>query len=328
MTGPNLHLNDSIGSLFIGVLFAVMLYGLGCAQTLYYARAYPKDPLTTKGLVALMWTIDTARTILDVAVVWQFTVTSHANPSGLMNLVNTFYAEFFLNSLTVLIVQLYFIHSIWRIMADGRKWFRVPMTIAAIILALLSFSGGCGTVYRASLNHLLTAVFENVTVPASIATVTAVVTDVYITASLCMALSAGRTGFGRTEYFISMLTGYAIRRGFFTALIQALHFLTYIGTLKQNSLYWMIFHFPASKVYVNSLLAVLNVRNYIREGGGTQVYAASGASMHMRPMQNSIGMTSLPPTSHGHIGVSSSPQTRIILTKEVVRDDGRIKGMA
>jgi len=84
-----------------------------------------------------------------------------------MKLVNSFYAEFFLNSFTVFIVQLYFIHTIWKLLEDREMWLRRPSTIAALVLATLSFAGGCGAVYRANLNHLITGVLANVTVRQS-----------------------------------------------------------------------------------------------------------------------------------------------------------------
>ncbi|KZT12825.1 uncharacterized protein LAESUDRAFT_17824 [Laetiporus sulphureus 93-53] len=327
MTGPNLHLNDSIGSLFIGVIFAVILYGLGCAQTMYYASWYGKDHMWIKSLVwfAFLRLLDTVRTILDIVVAWGYTVQSHGNPAGLTTLVISFYAEFFLNSVTVLIVQLYFIYSIWMLLKEGEKRFRAPLTVAAILLALLSFSGGCGIIYRANLDHAITAVIRNVKIPASIASVIAVVTDVYITVSLCMVLSSKRTGLKRTEYFISTLIGYAVRRGFFTALVQALHFLTYITTLKQDSLYWMIFHFPASKIYVNAMLAVLNVRKTIRENAEANVYEY-GTDMQMHVVSTSAGSTKLTGSSERSkaLASQSTPQARIMLTREVIQDDGRV----
>lgn len=238
-----------------------------------------------------------------------------------MKLVNSFYAEFFLNSFTVFIVQLYFIHTIWKLLEDREMWLRRPSTIAALVLATLSFAGGCGAVYRANLNHLITGVLANVTVPASIATVSAVITDIYITISLCLILNAGRTGFKRNEYLISTLIGWVIRRGFVSALVQALHFLSYIATLKESTLYWMIFHFPASKVYVNSLLAVLNVRNHIREGGTTPVYASGvTTSVQLQPMRNNVGGSSRAPSSAGITKVSPR-HTGIMMTKEIIQDE-------
>ncbi|KZT08674.1 uncharacterized protein LAESUDRAFT_48896 [Laetiporus sulphureus 93-53] len=268
MTGANMHLNNSLGSLFIGVLFAILLYGIECAQILYYARAYPDDSLSIKALVTFLWTVETARTILDLIVVWHYLIQNHATVKALELLPTAFSAEFFLNSLTVLIAQSFFIHAIWRLLGIRNRWYRWPLAVTVSSLALLSFAGGCVTVWKVYQRHYIMAeVLRDAEFPASIATVTAVVTDICITVSLCLTLRAQRTGFVRSDTLISMILLFAIQRGICTSLVQALHFLTYVCTFRQQLLVWMVFHFPASKVYVNSLLAVLNVRRYISQGG-------------------------------------------------------------
>ncbi|TFY61147.1 hypothetical protein EVJ58_g4692 [Rhodofomes roseus] len=63
---------------------------------------------------------------------------------------------------------------------------------------------------------------------------------------------------------------YKIRRGIVT--VYVLHymnkeeFVTYAATLHSGSskLIWTLFYFPASKVYTNSLLAMLNLRHWLR----------------------------------------------------------------
>ncbi|KZT08673.1 uncharacterized protein LAESUDRAFT_811283 [Laetiporus sulphureus 93-53] len=269
MTGVNLHLNDSLGSLFIGVLFAVLLYGAECAQVLYYLRAYPDDSLSIKALVMFLWTLETARTILDLIAEWYYLIQNHANVAALELLPIAFLqAEFFLNSLMVLIAQSFFIHSIWRLLGIENRWYRWPIVVTVSSLALLSFTGGCGAVWKAHQHHgVMNEVLRSVEFPVSVALVTAVVTDIYITVSLCLTLRAHRTGFVRSDTLISMILLFAIQRGIFTALIQTLFFLTYVCTLKQELLVWMVFHFPAGKVYVNSLLVMLNARRYIGQGG-------------------------------------------------------------
>ncbi|KZT10583.1 uncharacterized protein LAESUDRAFT_720917 [Laetiporus sulphureus 93-53] len=318
-----MHLNNTYGCLFVGILFAIILYGLGCAQTIYYARWYRKDPMWTKLLVAFTWLFDTCRTILDVSLLWEYTVTIHGNPEGLEVLRNELFAEFFMNSFTVVIVQLYFIYIVWNLFIDGRNRFRISVTAAAIALALLSFGANCGLVYRFSLSHSIAAAEDNVTVTASIATVTAVVTDIYITISLCLILSSKRTGYQRTEYFISALIGYAIRRGIFTALVQGLHFLTYISTFKQSSLYWMLFHFPSSKVYVNSMLAVLNVRKTVLEKAVPMIHA-DGMELEMDVVSRDAGSKTVrtASTNMSKRARRYSP-AHIKVTRDVVGDDGR-----
>ncbi|KAI0937013.1 hypothetical protein AcV5_005010 [Taiwanofungus camphoratus] len=360
MTGPNLHLNSTVGCLFIGVIFAVMLYGCGCAQTIYYVLHYPKDPLYLKGLqVALLCALDTTRTILDVQIAWLYLVQNHANVSQLLYLPKYVHfppvrkapmltltwirkyiyckcfletsprlvlippqAEFIIAAFTVLVVQIYFIRTIWGLLGQlGQTRLKIIFTSAAMFLAMLSFWTGVGAIYRANLNLFLSTLLHNVTVPASIQTVTAFVTDAYITLSLCLILHGKRTGYTRTEAMISTLIIFAVNRGIFTGLAQLLHFSTYISTFKHDSsLVWMIFHFPGSKIYVNSLFAVLNVRHYIAEEGRYSSdtdeidYQTLSMRFHLRSQQSQKV-----PTRGRHI--PSNSQVRVMVMTETVQEE-------
>ncbi|KZT72865.1 hypothetical protein DAEQUDRAFT_722484 [Daedalea quercina L-15889] len=194
-----------------------------------------------------------------------------------------------------------------------------PLTSVMVLLAMMSFVGGIVTVYRVNQNTLATAAVIDATIPASIQTVTAFVTDVYITLSLCVILWSRMTGFRRTETMISALMNYAIQRGIFTALIQLAHFTTYISTIHTTSLYWMLWHVPGSKIYVNSLLAVINVRHQLREGPSDPEYSLDMFSVEERPGQAaSISRRK----SKARKRKSTQSPTHIMFTREVVRDDG------
>ncbi|KAH9837233.1 uncharacterized protein C8Q71DRAFT_757305 [Rhodofomes roseus] len=317
MVGVNLHLNDTMGCTFIGVLFALGLYGASCAQTIFYYHEYPKDHIRLKALVAILWLLDTASTILDICFLWYWLITYHSDTGGLSVLPDAFTAEFFLASLTVCIVQCYFISTIWRLLAS--KWFQWPLTSIMIFLAAASFVGGIVTVYRINLNTQATAAVVASTVPASIQTVTAFVADAYITTSLCVILWGRKTGFKRTEVLITTLIVYAIHRGIFTGLIQLAHFTTYISTIHSDSLYWMLWHIPGSKIYVNSLLAVLNVRHQLREGPPEAEYSLDVFSLDSTPGQ-SVSVSRR--RSRATLNKTTQSRTHIMLTREVVRDDG------
>ncbi|PCH34188.1 hypothetical protein WOLCODRAFT_135557 [Wolfiporia cocos MD-104 SS10] len=319
MAGQDLHLGDTLGCTFIGVLFALLLYGCSCAQTLYYYQEYPKDTLFVKSLVFILWLLDTSRTSLDVAFLWVWTVTSHGDVTGLARLPNTFTAEFFLASLTVFIVQCYFIHTIWTLLEE--RWFQIPLTFLMVILSAVSFVGGVVTVYRINLNTVATVAVVDATIPASIQTVTAFVADMYITLSLCCILWGQRTGFKRTETLLHTLTIYAIHRGIFTGLIQLAHFTTYISTIHTDTLYWMLWHIPGSKIYVNSLLAVLNVRHHLREAIYPDQTDFSVDAFPLDTVQTG-NVTVQSRRSRGGSRANAS-HTHITFTRSVIRDDDR-----
>ncbi|EPS96672.1 hypothetical protein FOMPIDRAFT_1053039 [Fomitopsis schrenkii] len=271
MSSPHLTLNATLGCIFIGIVFEVLLYSLSCAQTQYYFYEYRSDKLQLRALVAFLWALDTARTILDIQYIWLCIVTNHANPTALtFKLPPVFTAEFMLSSVTVFVVQIYFIRAIWRFLPTA--WYRMPLIGTVLILASLSFAGGCVTVGEFTRDAQFDAVLEHSKVTASMQTITAFIVDLYIAVALSVILRGKKTGFSNTDTLVGRLVAYAIYRGLFTAVLQLLHFVTYVSTLNAGAskLIWSVFHFPASKgiflaVYVNSLLALLNVRHWLRE---------------------------------------------------------------
>jgi len=313
----NVLLNDTVGCTFIGVVFALTLFGASCGQTLYYYREYPKDKVAIKCLVIALWLLDTSRTILDVAFLWYWLVMNRGNVANLTNLPETFTVEFFLAALTVFVVQCYFVHTIWRLL-EGR-WYRIPLSMSILSIGLVSFVGGIVSVERISLNANAAIAVVDAKIPASIQTVTAFVADAGITLSLCAILWGQKTGFKRTETLITTLMIYAIHRGIFTGLIQLAHFATFISTLHTETLYWMIWHVPGSKIYVNSLLAVLNVRHHLADA------VVSGPETHFSvdvfPMETVSESPSFQTRSRG-VSRATTSHTRIMFTKEIVRDDG------
>ncbi|EPT04367.1 hypothetical protein FOMPIDRAFT_1046236 [Fomitopsis schrenkii] len=266
----NAILNQTVGCLFVGLLFELLFYGVSLAQTVYYYHEYPGDRIYIRALVAIVWTLDTARTGCDLQFLWALLVDSHANLAGLTQFTKPAIAEFFLAGLITLIVQCYYIWSIWQFLAA--KWPRVVLTTSMVLFALLSFCGGLVSVYDFTPDPALAATLDRMKIAASIQTVSAVVTDVYIAIALTIILRGKRTGFRGTDSLITMLVAFAIQRGVLTALMQFLHFATYIGTFKEGAtkLIWALFHFPGGKIYTNSFLAVLNIRHWLREVPATR----------------------------------------------------------
>ncbi|KAI0933758.1 hypothetical protein AcV5_005824 [Taiwanofungus camphoratus] len=322
MTGPNLHLNDSMGCFFIGVFFSVAFYGTTCAQLIYYATEYPNDRWYLKCLVAFVWLLDTSSTILSVQIIWYYLVQGHANVITLTILPNTFVAEYAVAAIAVLLVQCYYMHNIWRLL--GNRWYKAPLTAVMFILALISCACSFASVYLGAFNHRVPSIFDQTKIPASLQTVSATVTDVYITAALSWTLYGERTGFKHTETMIRKLTFYAINRGVFTAVLQVMQFITY--TALPSTLVWSIFHFPGSSVYVNCLLAVLNARHHLRDTAknGASRYLSTGLTVEDIPLEGLTAEDSLRSLSQPHRMARRAPAPHgvITLTTEVIRDEG------
>ncbi|KZT12289.1 uncharacterized protein LAESUDRAFT_754766 [Laetiporus sulphureus 93-53] len=280
MTGVNLGLDPSIGSFFIGILFSITFYGITNAQVLFYYWEYRQDRWYLKAMVAWLWVMDTANSIVEVMVIWEYLVTDHGNPLGLFVLSNSFLAEYAIAAITVLFVQCYYMRNVWKLLQ--KRWYQVPLTITMLIFALISCACSLASVYLGTFDRAVPEIFVQTKIPASLQTVSASVTDIYITLSLTLILRGERTGFKHTETLVHKLTVYAINRGIVTTLLQIFQLCTYVS-LPDTYFVWAIFHFPGSKAYVNSLLAMVNARHYLRENSA-RANLSTGVSVQDIPL--------------------------------------------
>lgn len=92
----------------------------------------------------------------------------------------------------------------------------------------------------------------------------AAVADILIASSMCWYLYHRKTGFARTDSIIVTLMAYSINTGLITSLLATLTLIFFI-IVPTTSLIWRAFFWLSGKCYVNSFLAMLNSRDYIRE---------------------------------------------------------------
>lgn len=321
MTGPNLNLNPSMGCFFIGILFSTILYGVTCAQAIYYCWQYRTDKWYIRVLVAYLWSMDTVITIVDIWILWDYIIHSHANPLALATLDTAFIVEYGLSAFTVLAVQVYYLHNAWQLMS--KRWIQIPLTVATVILAVMSCACSLTNVFMANADRHLPGIFQVTEIPIALQTVSASIADVFLTATLTLALRKGRTGFRHTEALIHTLSVFVINRGILTTILQFTQFLTYI-CLPATDLAWALVHFPGCKIYVNSLFAILNARRHWREN---IVHAAeTGLSVQDIPLDTVDNMgqkSSWFRSRESKRSSASGPKAVIQFTTEVVRDDGR-----
>lgn len=141
-------LNEALGPALIGTIAALALYGLSCAQVIYYAAAYPKDKLLLKGLVAILWLLDTAAAVVDAMIVWHYTIKTKTDIITFIDVFSVASSEYALAAPTIFIVQCYYIYTIWILLAHRTyKW---PLTIIMASMSLSSFVIGYG-MYHSSL---------------------------------------------------------------------------------------------------------------------------------------------------------------------------------
>jgi len=102
--------------------------------------------------------------------------------------------------------------------------------------------------------------------------------DILIAGSMCWYLYHSRTAYAKTNTMITTLMAYSINSGLLTSILATAGLIVFI--IESNtSLIWEAILWTVCKCYVNSLLAMLNSRDYVRERFNNSIdgYALSSA---------------------------------------------------
>ncbi|OBZ66939.1 hypothetical protein A0H81_13108 [Grifola frondosa] len=233
-----------------------------------------------------------------VICLYTYVIEYHANLIALLAIPVPLAAEYVLGACSSFVVQCYFIHKIWYLL--GSKWYKYPLTVSGYVLAVASFGGAGGVSYELARSDIWPTALGAAKGPVFVQRVTSIVADWYITFLLCLTLRGSKsdlqryasgahqvmiistlmlvTGAIRTNRLLNKLIVYTVNRGILTLAIQICQFVIYVSTIDRADLVWMIFYGIGNKVYVNSLLAVLNVRQHLRTAyppqNGTQTFQA------------------------------------------------------
>lgn len=305
-------LNYWIGFFLSAVIFSIFFYGISIAQTLYYYRHYPEDSRLLKAYVLGLLMLDFGRTVLDVAIIWFWTIEHHGDVGFLLICPPSFATEFLFSKLTIIAVQGFFINTIWRLLAGNR--YRHVFTLLGVVLALLGFS--CGIAQTANMYDETYAytIIPNNLVSGVLGLGASFVADIYITVALCMVLHEHKTGLARTENMISSLMTFAVTRGIVTALFQLASCISYGAAVHSEAVPWALTIIPGNSIYVNSMLASLNIRQHVRGISGS-LLTTTGVELNTIGMQINTRM---------HIAVSQERCTS--RDRVTAPEDERVKG--
>ncbi|KAI0032126.1 hypothetical protein K488DRAFT_86160 [Vararia minispora EC-137] len=135
-------LDETLGAFYIGVTIGAALWGVSCLQTYTYYNDYPQDHIFLKGLVFVIWALDTVHQVLISHAVYIYLVKNFANPAILVQVVWSVLAEVVINALTALFVQLFFVYRIWKL-SGGRLYLTIPVACLALgqFVGFMVYSG-------------------------------------------------------------------------------------------------------------------------------------------------------------------------------------------
>ncbi|KAH8996874.1 hypothetical protein EDB92DRAFT_2036492 [Lactarius akahatsu] len=278
---PVVDIRNSFGAAFVGLFVSTTLFGLTIAQTCIYFWNYRKrDPKPLKFFVAFVVFMDALHTIVCTYAIYWYLIVNFGNLENLQYGMWALNFQVILTTVIFISVQLYYTRRVYIVSQSlicpiiiVVSVFIVAFFAICELPALCSSFVGMNPELR---SPVLTAKeialkrfsdFHTSAWMSYIAFGATTVGDTLIATSMCWSLYRRRTGFARTDSVVMTSMAYSVNSGMLTGLLSLAASISIV--VSPTSMIWLAFFWAMSKCYVNSLLAMLNSRNYVHGSQST-----------------------------------------------------------
>ncbi|KAJ7158596.1 hypothetical protein C8R46DRAFT_1224540 [Mycena filopes] len=260
MGPPTPSMASTYGSWLISLFLETILYGIGITQAFLYYQWWPKDPGSIKFAVLVVMILET----IQLCFFFRSTYFRFVQRFGMLqeDLVWSDSLQLFANYVSAFAVQIFFAHRVYILTREHGKFFKASLIgiYAVGILAVLQLSAGTAqTVMSYKLRSF--AKLDQTTAITTLQTAASVLCDVVITIHLCFYLARSRSGLATTERMLRALAINAVNRGMLTAITSILTMILFL--VSPHTFWFFLSIAPNSKLYMNSMLATLNMRGHI-----------------------------------------------------------------
>ncbi|PPQ66420.1 hypothetical protein CVT26_011289 [Gymnopilus dilepis] len=246
-------LDNTIGAILVGIVFAAFLFGITTLQTYWYYHTYPNDSLLHKSSVAVLWTLDAFHLALVVHAVYTYTVTGFGNVLGLLDIIWSVKLQASINVIIILVVHSLYAMRVW--LLGGYHRGLLGYIVALVVLG--GFAIGVAFAYSIYTVHIYTDL-EKVSWAINAALATATTIDFIIAGAMCYYLRKSKGSVTRLNSRISTVMQYTLSSGLFTSACSLAAMFCYI--LLPNTFVFLAVEFLLTKLYVGSFIAMLNAR--------------------------------------------------------------------
>jgi len=252
---PSIH--KTYGALLDGYIISSSMYGVFCAQVVWYYRTYPEDRRLFKILVGVLWALESIHGVLISHAMWHYLIVrGSVNPTFFLRGNWSISTQFIPTEICVVIVESFYIMRMWKLM-NRNKYALLPFISIAI-----------GTAHV--IGYVITAVrfpfFSQTSKSRYFVSVVAgsrVLTDIAIAGAMCSLLYRQQSRIAHhSKSLIKALFIWTLTTGLLTSVFTLVYFATYI-TMPGNFIYiaaYLIHGF----IYANAMLASLNSRKILR----------------------------------------------------------------
>ncbi|KAH9902427.1 hypothetical protein C8Q73DRAFT_3044 [Cubamyces lactineus] len=252
-------LQNTFGAYLVCTFLGCMLFGLTTHQTYRYYRLYPTDGIGLKALVGLLLCLDILHTITSCHVCYYYLVNNYFNPESMAIGVWSIRLGITETGLVILVSHCFYARRLF-LLGNGHFF---PVSIIAVLL--ITEIGFC---IAATAESFIQGSFESffkyqwmIWAVLSVA----VLVDLVATSILTYYLRRSRTGFKKTDSMVDILMVYAINTGLSTSVLTFASLICAI--VSPHDLVWAAITVVSTKMYANSLLAVLNSRRSLIDKG-------------------------------------------------------------
>jgi len=254
-------IESTFGVMLIGMSIAAVLHGLITMQCIYYFMNYPEDKWLVKGLVSLVFVLDTVQLGCMIRTVYEYLVLDFGNPIPLLYTVWTLNIEVLIACIITFVIRLFFTRRVW--VVSGRN---KPLTLLILVVGITQLALGGWLSAEFFIQKAFVKIPEFKT-GLIFQLSFGIMGDILIGFTLCYYLFKSRTGVGRTNQLLSTLIIWTVNTGLNMAMSEVCVLATFLAS--PRTFIFLAVHFLVSKVYSNSLLASLNNRRRIRGALGS-----------------------------------------------------------
>ncbi|OSC98512.1 hypothetical protein PYCCODRAFT_1470989 [Trametes coccinea BRFM310] len=252
---PGVDVTETFGAVLIGTFVSLTLFGVNLHQTFRYFRLFPKDAPSLVFVVVLTFALEVLHTIMGMHICYYYLVESFFFPTNLLTGVWSI-KLLTLNMGSVIVVsQCFFARRVYLI--GGHQRFLAVIT-AILLMAELGKSAFATAATVETYIQVTFARFIHVSWLISAGFAMAVVADGTVAICLTYALRRSRANHTRTDSWLDVILVYTVNTGLLTSFLSI--FSLIFATIYKSNLIYVGFNTVATRLYANSLMAVLNSR--------------------------------------------------------------------
>jgi len=255
---PSTLLVPTMGASLIGVFISSFLYGITTLQTyLYFEKYWQKDSRGLKYTVVLLWLLETAHTALACAFMFRLLVLNFQDLGALQFTTVSDDVTHGVLGATIFVVHCFYVRRLWIFTKN------ILLTGLVLILALSHF------IFELVVMAILFKFpafkdFHRATPYFTTAMTMAVTADIIIAVTMATNLKGKKQRVKETNSLLNKLIAYIVSTGLLTSVVDVIILATFLG-MPDNLVYLCFLNF-INNFYANSMLAMLNARQSLRQG--------------------------------------------------------------